>query len=88
MNYFLTDGPINFLCGQKNTDWCQIAFRRSQQKQFHFWQDAKINMHFSIFNADIFLVKDTWDNQIKNIRETNINLGKAITSFKDIEENI
>jgi len=46
-------------------------------------------MHFSIFNADIFLVKDTWDNQIKkNIRETNINLGKAITSFKDIEENI
>jgi len=24
----------------------------------------------------------------KNIRETNINLGKAITSLKDIEENI
>jgi len=45
-------------------------------------------MHLSIFNADIFLVKDTWDNQIKNINETNINLGKAITSFKDIEENI
>jgi len=44
-------------------------------------------MHFSIFNADIFGEGHLGQSN-KNIRETNINLGKAITSLKDIEENI
>ena len=86
ITFWQTDRLIFYAVRKTRTD-AKLHSDEANKNSFTFDRTLKLKCILA-FNADIFLVKDTWDNQIKNINETNINLGKAITSFKDIEENI